>query len=123
MKDKIASLGALMSATLASICCLGPAILISLGVGAGVAAELSKYRPIFLLITAVLLGVAFYLTYRQRQVQCTDGSCRMVSPGRGAKLFLWVVTFTAIGLIAKPYWSAFLSSKACCIVTPNTATK
>ncbi len=48
MKEKLASAGALISASLASICCVGLLVLAALGLGGvGFAAGLVKYRPLF----------------------------------------------------------------------------
>ena len=96
---------ALGSAAVASICCLGPIVLVGLGLGgAGFAAGLTEYRPFFLGLTVVLLGTAFYLTYRKREVACADGSCEMRSGSRTMKAVLWVVTAAALGLATFPSW-------------------
>lgn len=105
MKEKIASLGALISASLASICCLGPLVLVGLGLGGlGLAAGLSKYRPVFLALTAIFLGAVFYLTYRKREVACADGSCQLRSGSKAMKTALWIITALAIALAMFPYW-------------------
>ena len=113
MKEKWVSIGAVVSAALASLCCLGPLVLVGLGLGGlGLAAGLVKYRPLFLGATAVLLAFAFYYTYRKREVHCADGSCRMDSAGRGAKALLWVVAVLALGLGTSHYWvGAFAPEK------------
>lgn len=109
MKEKIASIAALASASLASICCIGPIVLVGLGLGgAGLAAGLTQYRPLFLGVTAVFLGAAFYLTYRKREVACADGSCELRSGGKGKKAALWVVTAFAMGFATFPSWSALI---------------
>ena len=59
IKERIVSIGSVVGAVLASACCLGPLILGAVGAGSlGVAAALAPYRPWFLALTAVLLGVA-----------------------------------------------------------------
>lgn len=109
MKEKIVGLGALISASFASICCLGPIVLVGLGLGgAGLAAGLTKYRPLFLALTAALLGSAFYLTYRKRKIACADGTCELRSGGKTAKAALWIITALAFGLMSFPYWSAYV---------------
>lgn len=99
------ALAALGSAGLASICCLGPLVLAGLGLGGlGLAAALSSYRPVFLGLTGVILGLAFYFVYRKRSVSCADGSCELRSGGRGVKAALWLVTAIAAAMALFPYW-------------------
>lgn len=67
MDKKLVGLAALASAALASVCCLGPFVVTGLGLGSlGLAAGLSKHRPLFLAMTGIVLTVAFYLAYRKR---------------------------------------------------------
>lgn len=123
MKEKIAGMVAVASAALASVCCLGPIVLAGLGLGgAGFAAGLTQYRPYFLGLTAVLLGTAFYLTYRKREAACTDGSCEMRSGSRTMKAVLWAVTAAALGTAAFPSWSALLVSRQSAAVTADAET-
>jgi len=71
----VSSAGGLLAAFLASACCIGPLIFAALGVGigatgflagtAGVLKALLPYRPLFIGLTILLLGVAFYLAYRK----------------------------------------------------------
>lgn len=112
MREKIASIGALITAGIASICCLGPIVLVGLGLGgAGLAVGIAKYRPIFLAVTFALLGVAFYLTYRKREVQCEDGSCKVQSGSKGTKIALWIVTVAVFVLASSHLWIGAFSTK------------
>lgn len=118
MKEKLAEFGALVSVLLASVCCAGPLGLAGLGLGGlGFAAGLAKYRPLFLVLTAIFIGAGFYFAYRKREVPCADGSCQKVSASRVSKIFLWIVTAAALVLLSKPYWAAVFLPQACCIVT------
>jgi len=123
MKEKAAGLAALASASLASICCIGPVVLLGLGLGgAGLAAGLTKYRPLFLVVTAVFLGVAFYLTYRKREVACPDGSCELRSGSKGMKAALWVIAVFALGLATFPSWSVLLINPSKPMVSADART-
>ena len=120
MKEKLAGIGALVSALLASVCCVGPLVLAGFGLGGlGFAVGLAKYRPLFLVLTAIFIGAGFYFAYRKREVPCADGSCQQVSASRVSKVFLWIVTTAALILLSKPYWPTVFSSKACCVVTSS----
>lgn len=109
MKKIFIAIGAVLSSALASICCLGPIVLVSLGLGGvGLAAGLAKYRLLFLGLTAILLGIAFYLTYRKREVTCEDGRCEFQSGSKPMKRILWVITTVVFGLATFPHWSLFI---------------
>jgi mercuric ion transport protein len=97
--------GSIISAIVASLCCIGPIVLAMLGVG-GAGLFFSKFRsfrPYFIGITVLLLGLAFYLTYRKKEVICEDGTCKMRSARKWNKIALWVATGLIAFLIAFPY--------------------
>lgn len=89
MKEKLSSLATVLSAFVVSGCCLGPIILIPLGLSgfAGTLAIFStKYQPILMVMTLALLGISFYLVY-----------------GRGCKkkssiITLWTSTVLVVGM-------------------------
>lgn len=113
MDKKLVGLAALASAALASVCCIGPLILTGLGLGSlGLAAGLTKYRPVFLAVTAVVLAVAFYLAYRKRSVSCADGSCELRSGSRAMKAGVWTVAALAAAMATFPNWSGGVVSSA-----------
>lgn len=109
------SAGGLLAAFLASICCIGPFVFAALGVGvgatgflagtAGVLKALLPYRPLFIGLTAVLLGIGFYLAYRKpRAVEAACQACVPASGTRPNRLLLWIVAGLAVALVLAPYW-------------------
>jgi len=111
MKDRSALLGSLGAAVLASACCLGPLALGALGLGSlGAGAALAPLRPWLLLVTAVLLAVAFYFAYRPiRKPDCgPDGECARLPSRSTQRLVLWVVTVLTVALATYPTWGARL---------------
>jgi mercuric ion transport protein len=96
--------GAVVAGIAASACCLGPLVLAVLGVGgATFALELEPYRPWLLVLTGVLLGGSFYLTYRRPAGECgPEGTCVVPRAGR---VFLWVATLAIILAVTFPYYS------------------
>ena len=113
--------GALVAGALASICCLGPAILGAIGLGTlGAAGALEAYRPFLLAGTFALLGSAFYFVYRKHEVRCADGSCRREGAGRGIKAGLWGVTALAMGAAFYPQLKSFAIG-ACCVPAEATS--
>lgn len=104
MKNKYVLSTALVSSLVASACCVGPVLLAILGVGtAGSIAVLSGFRLYFVGLTVVLLGIAFYLNYRKREVRCEDGTCKVVTGERWSKISVWIGTIIAAVIIAIPY--------------------
>ncbi len=97
-------IGAIISAIFASVCCIGPVVLAILGIGgAGLFSKFVVFRPYFFILTVGILGLAFYLTYRKREVICEDGSCEIKSAGKWNKIALWSATMLVIFFLASPY--------------------
>lgn len=95
-KAALATAGSVLSALLASLCCIGPVVFALIGAGSlGFAAVFEPYRPYLLALTVLFLGTAFYFTYRRREVKCEDGTCRVESAGQWNKILLWVAAIVA----------------------------
>lgn len=92
------------AATVASACCIGPVVLVLLGAGTFGAslASMERYRPIFLVITTALLGVAFYAAYRPVE-NCCEPSSR-----RRARIIVWFAAVLVLVLVAFPYYVRFI---------------
>jgi len=97
-------LGSIISAVLASICCIGPLVFVLLGLsGAAFFAKFEQYRWLFGAIALVFLALSFYITYRDRGSCAPDTSCA-VNPGRRKlnKILLWVSAVLVVGFILSP---------------------
>lgn len=100
--------GAILSAFIASACCVGPLVLALLGLGGGaLLVKFEPYRPIFTAVTLVLLGAGFWLQYRKpKAVSASDGdACGCPAPraNRAGRVMLWVATVLVVGFLAFPY--------------------
>lgn len=115
----LASLGAVGAAFLASLCCVGPLLFVTLGVGAGVASRFEPLRPLFTALTLALLAVGFYLVYGRAPARAgepapegaacgPDGSCAVPRNRTRDKVLLWVATVVAIVFLTFPQWSLLL---------------
>jgi len=112
-KEKISAVGSILTAIGASLCCIGPVLVVLFGIGSiGAFSVFESYRPYLIGFTVVLLGLAFYLTYRKREVVCADGTCKMQSTGTWNKISVWGATLLAAGAIAFPYFGASLIRSA-----------
>ena len=113
-----ASAGSIISAFLASACCVGPLIFALLGLGgAGLLVKFEPYRPYFTAVTFGLLGAGFYLTYRRPRLVPATGnaagvSCDCLAPraNRAGKIMLCVATTLVVGFLIFPYLVPYLFS-------------
>jgi len=90
----------------ASACCVGPLVLLALGVGGGWIATLTAlepYRPIFAGVTLAALALAFRRLYLVPE-RCAPGAA-CASPGtrRNQRLLFWGVAVALIGLLTFPW--------------------
>jgi mercuric ion transport protein len=95
----------MLGAVLASTCCIGPLLLLSLGVSGawiGNLTALAPYQPYFLTATAGFLGAGFWKVYRKPKTVCAEGSyCASPRSDRVLKVALWAATalaLTAVGV-------------------------
>ncbi len=87
--------GGIFGAIAASSCCILPLVLFSAGVGGawlGNLTALSAYQPIFIGITALLLGYGFWLVYFKPKRCAPADACARPLPNRVVKFGLWSAT-------------------------------
>lgn len=96
--------GAVTSALLASLCCIGPLVFAALGIGgAGLLVRFEPYRPLFSVLTLGMLGTGFYFTYRTpRAATGPDCNCPVPRASRLGKSMLWLATVVALLLLTFP---------------------
>lgn len=110
MSDDTTSRAALatgdLAAVLASACCLGPLVLVSVGLsGAWIAnlTALEPYRPVFLAVALAALVLAFRRVYRPVE-QCKPGEvCAVPAVRRGYRIVFWVVVVLLVIALGYPY--------------------
>jgi mercuric ion transport protein len=96
----------IISAIGASICCVGPLVLLALGVSGawiGSLTALEPYRPIFIGLTLLFLGFAFYRLYLVRPACSPESACANPRTLRRQRVAFWIVTVLVLGLIAAPW--------------------
>ncbi len=106
MNEKIGVLGAIGAALLSSACCIGPVVFGGLGIGAiAVAEHFAAYRPLFMAITAMLLGLGYYVAYRKpRKGPCEKEVCGTSRIARWGRPLLWIATVIVLALVTFPYY-------------------
>lgn len=105
-----AGLGGIGAAFGASLCCVGPLIFVTFGVGAGLASTFEPLRPLFTALTVLGLGIGFYAVYgrEENEVCGPDGSCAHTRSRRRDKILLWSANVIALALWSFNYWSILL---------------
>jgi mercuric ion transport protein len=99
----LAGLGAAATAALASLCCVGPAVVSIVGVSGAVApAGLKPYRPFLILGSMALLGVAFWLTYQPRTAAGQGAVTCPTRAGRMSRRIVWIAAVVWLGAILLP---------------------
>lgn len=94
--------GGIFAGLAASLCCIGPLLSLSLGLGSfAAAAWFAHWRLALLIVTFALLGLAWWLTYRRPTIDCADGTCAR-PPGKAARVSLWIGTLIALGAAVYP---------------------
>ncbi len=112
MKGNTFTLGSVVAAFVASLCCLGPLLLGGLGLGTVLVATFAPLRPYFLALSAILLAVGFYFVYRKpKPVQVCEGeACAPHAPGkRAAKAMLWLAAVAVLALALFPKYGGKLA--------------
>jgi len=105
--NKGSMIGAGLAAIGASVCCIGPLVLLSLGIGGAWISTLSAltpYRWIFITITLGFLGWAFYKLYIVPRQCAPEEACAVPSVQRNQRIIFWVVTVFLAALIAFPWY-------------------
>ena len=101
------TVSSVISALVASACCIGPLVLALLGIGGGaLLVKFEPYRPYFMVATFALLGTGFYLQYRKPKVVAAEGDacdCETPRANRTGKIMLWVATALVVAFLAFPY--------------------
>jgi mercuric ion transport protein len=102
----VAAVG-IVGALAASACCIVPLVLFALGIsGAWIAnlTALAPYKPLFVALTAGLLGYGFYLVYWKPRRACAEATaCARPLSNRLIQLGLWTAMVLVIAAFAFDY--------------------
>jgi mercuric ion transport protein len=95
-----------LAALLASTCCLGPLLLVTLGVSGawiGNLTALEPYRPIFIGAALVALAFAWRRIFRRTPACEPDQVCAIPQVRTAHKFIFWVVAALVAVALAFPY--------------------
>ncbi len=102
---------AALAAAGASLCCLGPFVLLALGVGGAWLANLrvlEPYRPLFVAAVLLFLGLAFHRLYLRPRRCAADAACAVPASLRRQRRIFWAVAALAAALVGFPWYGPLL---------------
>ena len=90
----------------ASVCCVGPLVLLGVGVGGawiGSLTAFEPYRPVFIALTLLFLGLAFRKLYLVPQMCAPGTACADPQALQRQRLLFWSVAAVLVALLAVPW--------------------
>jgi mercuric ion transport protein len=96
----------ILAAIGASICCVGPLVLLALGISGawiGNLTALEPYRPVFTCLTLLFLALAFRKLYRVPQACEPGAACADTHVLKRQRLVFWIVAPLLLGLLLVPW--------------------
>jgi len=104
-------LAGIVTGIAASICCIGPLLLLTLGVSGSWIGSLSAfepYRPVFIAVTLLFLGLAFRKLYLVPQSCQVDKPCSLPANLRRQRITFWIVSIAVLATMGFPWYGPFL---------------
>jgi mercuric ion transport protein len=102
-----------LAAIVGSLCCVAPLVLITLGISGAWISQLTAlepYRPIFIGVMVVFLGLAYRQLYIM-PARCAPGeTCANPRLQRRQRQIFWVVVVGLAALIGFPWYAPLLLS-------------
>lgn len=103
-------IGALFAAVGASVCCVGPFLLLSLGIGGAWISTLTAMepvRPFFIILTLIFIGLGYRKLYLM-PYRCEAGEiCTTSDNQRRQQLLFWLGAAFILILLAFPWLAPF----------------
>lgn len=111
-KERLAVGGALLSAFVASLCCIGPLLFAALGIGAfGAASLFVTARPYLLSAAGLLLAFGFYRAYFRRAEACAPGEACATKPiNKAGRAGLWLGLIGVVAFALSPHYAGHLTT-------------
>ncbi len=108
MNQKQAMIASVLAGIGASLCCVVPLVLLSLGLGGAWVANLTAFapvRPVFMGLTLLFIGLSYRMLYLTAQT-CEPGKpCADAEVIRKQRFIFWGVTIPLLGLLAFPWFA------------------
>ena len=98
--------GALLCCVASCLCCVVPFVFAFLGVGGTWLSSLTvlePYRPIFVGLTLVFLGMGFWRLYRPASMCPPGETCAVPAVRRRQRIIFWLMAIPMLALLAFPW--------------------
>lgn len=95
----------------ASLCCVAPLVLLTLGIGGAWISTLTKVeplRPVFVVLALGFFVVSHRRLYRANRTCEVGAPCEDEKVIRRQRLIFWLVALPVVALIAFPWFAPFL---------------
>ncbi len=111
-EERLAIGGAIITAFVASLCCIGPLLFVVLGLGAfGAAAAFETARPYLLGLAVLILAFGFYRAYFRRAEACAPGEACATKPvNKASRVGLWIASIAVLAFALSPYYVGYISA-------------
>ncbi|MEI4196577.1 mercuric transporter MerT family protein [Roseovarius sp. E0-M6] len=104
--------GGVLGAFLASACCVGPLVLLTIGISGawiGNLTALEPYKPIFAVIAFGFIAAGFRQVYFRKPTVCEPGSyCAQPASARITKTALWASFILVVAALTIDWWAPLL---------------
>lgn len=100
--------GGTLAAIGASLCCVGPLVLVSLGIGGAWVSSLTTLepaRPIFMLATVALFGAAYWKLHRAPEACKPDEACADPRARSRQRTIFWAMLIVVVPLLTFPWYA------------------
>jgi len=98
--------GAVLAAIGASACCVGPLLLVSLGISGawmGALTSMESVRPYFIILTLIFMGLGYRRLYLLPE-NCKEGNaCASPEVKHNQRLIFWIGSALTLLLLAFPW--------------------
>ena len=103
-------IGAVLAAIGASVCCVGPLLLLSLGIGGAWMSTLTSMaavRPFFIIITLIFIGLSYRKLYLIPE-NCEEGqACAVPEVKQRQRIIFWVSSVLILLLLIFPWYAHY----------------
>lgn len=106
LNTKTTLVGGVLAGIGASTCCVGPLLLLSMGVGGAWITHLTaleRYRPIFIVLTVVFLGLTFWKLYMTPPSCAVGDHCVADRTRKAQRILFWVLLPVVALFVASPW--------------------
>src|SRR5438876_2954578 len=106
LNAKASLVAGVLAAIGASVCCVGPLVLLGLGVGGAWIGNLTAFepfRPVLIGVTLVFLALAWHKLCRVPQVCAPNTACADTTVLRRQRITFWTISVLVLAILAFPW--------------------